>query len=289
MTLLDRIDDVNRALPGRAYFRFFVNDMPLGFIDTQLLDALPYPLFVIDRQNRRVDSRFAADARKDFEHRLTDFFKDFFAQRQLSGWRDEQYAVGQSFASPPVFLLERAALSFLGLTGYGVHINGYVEKNNGLFMWIGKRALDKPTSPGKLDQIVAGGQPHGISLMDNVIKECAEEASIPRHLAATAKPVSALSYRYDIAPIGLRPDVIFNYDLKLPADFTPQVNDNEVHSFRLYAMEELLTLLTDTQAFKFNSAVVIIDFAIRHGLISADHPDYLALHAGMHRRRTIVD
>ncbi len=38
-------------------------------------------------------------------------------------------------------------------------------------MWIARRAHDKPTCPGMLDNFVAGGQPVGASLKDNVIKE----------------------------------------------------------------------------------------------------------------------
>jgi hypothetical protein len=37
------------------------------------------------------------------------------------------------------------------------------------------------------DHIVAGGQPYGITPIDNVIKECEEEASIPIELAKLAK------------------------------------------------------------------------------------------------------
>lgn len=284
MALLDRIHDVNRALPGRDYFRLWVNDSAVGFVDTQLLDDLDSVLFTINTTKRRIDMRFATPARADFELAVEDFFKAHFTKHRLTGWRNERYAVGERFGDAPLFLLERAALSYLGITGHGVHINGYIEKPDGLYMWIAKRSPTKPTSPGKLDQIAAGGQPYGISLLDNVIKECEEEASIPRHLAQNAIPVSATSYWYDLAPIGMRPDVIFNYDLKLPADFTPQVNDNEVDSFTLYAMPELLERLAATQDFKFNSAVVIIDFAIRHGLINAEHPDYLALQEGMHQR-----
>lgn len=285
MALIDRITDVNRALPQRAYFTLRVNDIVVGHVDTQLLDELDSTLFAVNTTKRRVDMRFVPAARPDFEHAVEAFFADYFAKHQLNGWRNERYAVSDHFSNPPLFLIERAALSYLGITGYGVHINGYVKSDDGLQMWIGKRSLTKPTSPGKLDQIAAGGQPYGISLMENVIKECKEEANIPRHLAETATPVSAISYWYDVAPVGLRPDVIFNYDLKLPPDFIPQVNDDEVDSFTLYPMRELLEMLTDTQDFKTNSAVVIIDFAIRHGLITPDHPEYLALQKGMHQRR----
>lgn len=282
MALLDRVREVNRRLPQRHYYRLQVNGILLGFIDTQLLDELSTtPLFSIDNKHRRVSADFKD--RQEFETELAAFFKSYFARHRLSGWRDELYGVSENFADEAVFVIERAALSYLGLTGYGVHINGYVEQPDGsIHMWIAKRSLNKPTSPGKLDQIAAGGQPHGISLSANVVKECQEEASIPPSLSQQAKPVSAISYWHDL-DIGVRPDVVFNYDLRLPADFVPQVNDDEVDSFVCYPMDELLQRLADTQDFKFNSAVVVVDFAIRHGLIAPDHPDYVALQAGMNR------
>lgn len=283
MALIDRIYDVNRRMPGRAYYRLLVNNVAVGFVDTQLLDALDVNLFRIQHDHQCVILSFAANERPQFEVAIESFFKDYFEKNQLYGWRNEYYAVAESYASETLFLLERAALSYLGITGYGVHVNGYVRKADEIFMWVAKRSLNKPTSPGKLDQIAAGGQPYNISVWDNVIKECKEEASIPAQLAAQAKPVSAISYWYDLA-IGMRPDVIFNYDLCLPEDFIPQINDDEVDSFVCYPMPELLDLIANTQQFKFNSAVVVIDFAIRHGLITPNHPDYLALQEGMHQR-----
>ncbi len=282
MALLDRIHDVNRRLPNRQYYRLYVNNKAIGWVDTQMLNELTADMFVINIEKRRVDMAFAPSEQKDFEIKINEFFRHYFAKHQLNGWRGEYYAIAESFGKETLFLLERAALSFLGITGHGVHINGYVEKEDGLFMWVGKRAKNKPTFPEKLDQIAAGGLPYDITPKENVIKECQEEASIPRHLAEQAKAVSAISYYYDL-PIGLRPDVIFNYDLKLPADFTPQPNDNEVESFQLYPIEELLDVVANTQNFKFNCAVVVIDFAIRHGIITPEHPDYLALQSGMHQ------
>ncbi|URE06449.1 NUDIX domain [Musa troglodytarum] len=40
---------------------------------------------------------------------------------------------------------------------YGVHMNGYVEMDGQKFLWIGKRSVFKPTYPGMLDHLVAGG------------------------------------------------------------------------------------------------------------------------------------
>ena len=42
--------------------------------------------------------------------------------------------------------------------------------------------------PGMLDNMVAGGQPAGLSLMENVVKEAGEEAGIPCAVAGTARP-----------------------------------------------------------------------------------------------------
>ncbi len=283
MALLDRIREVNRCLPHRRYYRLYANNVGVGFVDTQLLDDLDDSIFHISTQQQRVDISFAPSERVDFERRIEQFFKTFFAQKKLHGWRNERYAVSAGFARETLFLIERAALSFLGITGYGVHVNGYIRTDSGLAMWVAKRSLDKPTSPGKLDQIAAGGQPHGISVWDNMLKECEEEASIPAEIARRATPVSALSYWYDL-DVGMRPDVIFNYDLELPRDFVPHINDDEVDSFELLPMQAVLERLASTQDFKFNSAVVIIDFAIRHGLITPEHPEYLALQEGMHQR-----
>ena len=283
MALIDRIHEINRQMPNRQYYRLYVNNVGVGFVDTQLLDDLADGIFKISPTQRRVDIAFEAHQRQDVEASITHFFKACFSNNQLNVWRDEIYAVSDEFGREPLFLIERSVLSFLGISGYGVHINGYIERDDGIHMWVAKRSLNKQTSPGKLDQIAAGGQPYGLSIWDNMLKECEEEASIPAALATKARSVSVISYFYDL-DIGARPDVIFNYDLRLPNDFEPSVNDGEVDSFTLYPIRELLELIENTHEFKFNSAVVVIDFAIRHGLIKLDHPDYLALQEGMNQR-----
>ena len=43
-------------------------------------------------------------------------------------------------------------------------MNGYVEINGQKFLWIGKRSQMKPTYPGRLDHLVAGGLVRGCQL-----------------------------------------------------------------------------------------------------------------------------
>ncbi len=147
-------------------------------------------------------------------------------------------------------------------------------------MWIGRRALDKANSPGKLDQLVGGGQPAGDSVLDTLLKESAEEADMAAGLAGRAVPVGAITYRTERSE-GLRRDILYVFDLELPADFVPRNTDGEISEFHLWPIEQVIETVRDTDEFKFNCALVVIDFLIRHGYIGPDEPDYLALVHGL--------
>ena len=199
------------------------------------------------------------------------------------GWRGEYYPVMREWGDAPLMRVERAACPWLGVRSWGVHINGFVRRADGLHMWVARRARDKSTYPGMLDNMVAGGQPIGIGLIENVIKECAEEADIPPEIAARARAVGVISYCHQFED-GVKPDQQFCYDLELPADFTPRNTDGEVESFDLWPIDRVIATVRETFDFKFNCNLVIIDFLIRHGLIDADgEPDYTALCLGLGR------
>jgi len=199
---------------------------------------------------------------------------------QVAGWRGECYPVVGAWGEAPLLEIERAAVPFFGVRGFGVHLNGYVEGPGGLGLWVGKRAKTKPTGPGKLDHLAAGGQPHGIGVRDNMIKECLEEAGMERALAEQAVPVGLVSYRCE-RPEGLRDDVLFCFDLALPADWRPRNTDGEVEAFYLWPVAEVKARLAETDDFKFNCALVIVDFLLRRGLIAPDDPGYSALAHGL--------
>ena len=186
----------------------------------------------------------------------------------------------RSASATPVFDMERAAISLFGLPALGVHLNGYVGHGADMKMWVGERSHVKPIEPGKLDQLVAGGQPADLSIWDNLIKECAEEASIDAAMAEKAVSVSAITYRMEVSQ-GLRCDVLYNFDLKLDSAFTPVNADDEVHAFHLWPIDKVTDIVHDTDDFKFNCSLVVIDFLIRHGLITPDHPEYVDCVKGM--------
>ncbi|MBV7435058.1 DUF4743 domain-containing protein [Cardiobacteriaceae bacterium TAE3-ERU3] len=191
----------------------------------------------------------------------------------VTGWRNELYPLAESHHCSPVALIERAAMPLFGGCGYGVHVNGLTKKNNRTYLWIARRAWNKPTDPGKLDQIAAGGMPFGISAFKNMQKESAEEAAISFELSAQAKAVSTSSYFYQVEN-GIRADVLFNYDLWLPDDFAPHNTDGEVAEFSCLPIEEVMEIVEKTDQFKFNANIVLIDLFIRHGHLTPEHKDY---------------
>lgn len=194
----------------------------------------------------------------------------------IPGIRNELYPVTSSFGSPTFFSLERAAAPYFGIKAYGVHMNGYVEKGGKKFLWIGKRSQTKSTYPGMLDHLVAGGLPHGIECGENIMKECEEEAGIPRSISSSAIPVGAISYM-DIDGYRYKRDVLFCYDLKLPESFIPKNEDGEVESFKLIPVAHVSNVIRRTYLFKPNCCLVIINFLFRHGYIRPECFGYLDL------------
>ena len=185
----------------------------------------------------------------------------------------------------PMAELDRGAVAALGVRAFGVHVNGVVERKDGLHLWIGRRSPTKETFPNELDNIVAGGQPIKLSLEENVVKECEEEASIPADLARSAKPAGAVTYAMDTEPDmvdqGLRRDVLYCYDLVLPESFTPKPNDGEIAEYRLMPIADAAAIVERGFEFKFNCALVVIDLLIRRGWLKPTHPEYLDLVRGL--------
>ena len=54
------------------------------------------------------------------------------------------------------------------------------------------------------------------------------------------------------------------------------------NSFELWPFSRVLETIRDSEAFKFNVSLVILDFAIRHGVLQPDDPDYEEIAAGLH-------
>jgi 8-oxo-dGTP pyrophosphatase MutT (NUDIX family) len=207
---------------------------------------------------------------------------DLRGEGLVPGWRDELYPVNQRFGQPPFLVMERAAAPLFGVLAYGVNLNGYVGRGWEMKTWIARRAADKSVDPNMLDLIAGGGQPLGLTLQQNLIKECHEEAGIPASLAERARPVGLVTLLIE-AGEGLRVGQQFNYDLELPEGFQPDNRDGEVAGFELVPVSEILHRLRSADDFMYDVAIVLIDFLVRHGFVGPEDREYLPLVAGLRR------
>ncbi|CAA0403659.1 unnamed protein product [Arabidopsis thaliana] len=290
---LDKINRCNRGSEKLGEFiPFVIEEQIVGYIHKRFTEYLRefHDIFTFsqngscpDRVDGYVTLNLMLQKPEDRTRAVADVIKILGDKGIIPRIRNELYPVKPSFNAPVFFSLERAAAPYFGIKGYGVHMNGYVERDGQKLLWIGKRSLSKSTYPGMLDHLVAGGLPHGISCGGNLVKECEEEAGISRAIADRAIAVGAVSY-LDIDQYCFKRDVLFCYDLELPEDFVPKNQDGEVESFKLIPVAQVASVIKKTSFFKANCSLVIIDFLFRHGFIRPESSGYLDLYQRLRNR-----
>ena len=280
MAFLDHIARCNNVRLGE-FEPWFIGPTRAGFIHGDFAGAIAArpDLFTRSEGGWRLDAAFDTPARR------TAAVEAWLAELRAGGmfagqWRGERYPVTWVFGQAPLMEMERAAVPWLGVRAFGPHMTGYVRRQDGLHVWVPRRSYAKPTYPGQLDNTVAGGQPAHIGLHENLIKECAEEAAIPPELSRRAVAVGHVAYWHQSGAT-LKPDVMTCFDLELPQEFVPQAADGEVHAFELWPVRRVFETVRDTTEFKYNCNLVLIDFFVRHGLMSADDPDFFAVVEGL--------
>lgn len=283
-------------LPSPAgLIRFRIGDLPVGWVSPNLAQALTFfpRSFHFDADGVALASRLRSPgARSDA---LAEAARSL-AERGHFRLRGEAFDVRATPEGPVLATLDRGAVPAFGVISQGVHVNGIVRRRagdgargpagegshgaDGLHLWVGWRSRSKSVAPGKLDHLIAGGIPAGLSAEETLVKEAEEEASMPAALALQARRVGRVSYvmRNDE---GLRRDVLHCFDLALPEDFVPRPNDDEVERFELWPVQRLLEAVRDTDSVKFNVNLVLIDLFLREGLIDPASEQGRRLRAGL--------
>src|SRR6185437_3565490 len=245
MGLLRHLEYCNR-FDARRFRPLQFRGKRIGWVrddNAALLARFP-EIFVVDDKTVTLTARGGFDDVSDAVDRVVEAL---VADGAVSKWRNESFGVTPVWGDPPLFKIDRGAVPLLGVRAYGVHLNGWRRDPAGrIQLWIGRRAPDKKVDPDKLDNLVAGG----------------------------------IGYRMEWST-GARDDTLYIYDLETPADFTPHPHDGEIVAFMLMDAAEVLDRVDRTDDFKFNVNLVIIDFALRHGLIPPAHPEYAALKQGL--------
>lgn len=176
----------------------------------------------------------------------------------IPGWRHEEFAwIDQD--GHAYFQLERSAFRTFGFRSMATHINGYTRAGN---IWLGRRSENKPTDPGKLDNLAAGGIAASETPWVCARRELWEEAGVPPHISDLIQPIGRIHMCRPIPNRGFHDEQLFIYDLELMESFIPTNHDGEVSGFiEIPLSEAAARILADE--FTSDAAFVTADFILR--------------------------
>ncbi|KAH6856488.1 NUDIX hydrolase domain-like protein [Chaetomium sp. MPI-CAGE-AT-0009] len=278
---------------------------PIGYVPLSVLEALEKTAedirgpMKMDHDARTIQlfhDPATEEERTQLVARLTAHWRQNRTFRILKGWRDEPFPV-YGRKGELLFSVERVAVGLFGFARYGIHMTAFVRRNDDksrydFRIWVPKRAADKSTYPGMLDNTAAGGLATNEDPFECAVRESDEEASLPEdYLRKHLKETGIITYIYITderaggEPGWIYPECQWVYDLELPADgsITPCPKDGEVESFSLRTVEEIQEQLAQG-LWKPNCAMVMLDFFARHGILTAENePHYDELCARAHR------
>ncbi|GAB3453391.1 NUDIX hydrolase [Actinophytocola sediminis] len=265
----------------RMYTPFVAGGFHLGWVNRDRLDLFrAETIFQILPNMVLLDERLRTPAERTAA--LAETARRWRDQGMVPGWRGETYDIVPFPDGPVVMRMERAVTRMFGFINRGAHINGYVRDGDDILMWIARRSAGKPTFPGLLDQMVAGGMTSSMTPEMVAGKEAREEAGVGVELVDAIRRVSAITIFMEYGDILLR-DVDYVFDLELPAEFVPRPIDAEVAGFELLPIDEVFHLVTESDRFKPDCNLVVLDFLVRHQRLRPEDPLFEQTVLGLRR------
>lgn len=170
-------------------------------------------------------------------------------------WRDEQLLV-RGDAGTAFGTIERGAVRALGIATQAVHLTAVAPDGT---IWVQRRALDKPTDPGRWDTLVGGLVPVHESLEEALARETWEEAGLrPGQLGRlhrggtirTRRPLPELAHGYVV-------EELHWWSGELPDGVQPSNQDGEVAEFACMQPDALCAAL-ERDAFTVDAALVLL-------------------------------
>ncbi|KAI8196707.1 hypothetical protein KHU50_010063 [Colletotrichum sp. SAR 10_65] len=163
-----------------------------------------------------------------------------------------------------------------GILTTGAHLNVYkITKEKGFQVWVSQRPDTQPNFPGLLDQAAAGGfTPSHKTILECIEKEKKQESKgYPRNwreLMHQSPDIPTIQFfdvrdeRWEKGYAGLpEPGIRKAYDLRVNDE---EIKGKEGQTFKLMGIDEVRESMLHGR-WKPNSALVMIDFMIRHRLI----------------------
>ncbi|KAH6721986.1 thiamine pyrophosphokinase-related protein [Leptodontidium sp. MPI-SDFR-AT-0119] len=260
---------------------------PHGYIESSTVKAMPWTEdFQLIHSSTHKRVQLIADTTIAANEAISEVLQTAREKKLfncLKGWRNEEYRI---LGARSDIKVERAGAGLFGIITIGVHMTVFTRlKSTGeIRIWVPTRSMTTTTYPGMLDSSVAGGVPVGVEPFECLVKEAAEEASLSEDLTRqNAKSVGCVSEFCAKDDGQLEPSVKYVYDMEIEEGVQPRPADSEVQEFRLTPVDEVKKNILGGM-YKPMSAMVIIDFLVRHGILNVgNEKDYSEVVARTHR------
>ncbi|TVY19239.1 Uncharacterized protein LARI1_G002594 [Lachnellula arida] len=299
-TLLDIVNEID-SFPyhgstdydqyTNGLWRFYLPDdlRPHGYISNFVAETMPWTSdFHLDARSVPKRIQLLADSPATANKAIATLLqttRDRNIFPCLTGWRNEEFRV---LGARSDIRIERAGAHLLGITTTGVHMTVFTRSRDGseLLIWVPKRSSSLKVAPGKLDNSIAGGVPAGMQPFACLLKEAAEEASLPEELMRRCAKAVGCVTEFSAKDGGkgvLAPSLKYVYDMEVGGEVELRPADDEVEEFRLMTAVEVKRSIVEGE-FKPMCVMVLIDFLVRHGVLTCeDERDYAELVARTHR------
>ncbi|ROW10397.1 hypothetical protein VMCG_01794 [Cytospora schulzeri] len=306
--LLDLINGVDNVPPSFNYNGFYRLLLPNdtrthGFLTPETVSKLPWTAcFTINHEDKIVqltvtDPEAAHHINEAFQAVVdgalnlgTSVFPNLTSHSEMVSIPGARTSPREN---PEPIRLERFVAPLFGICSRGAHLTAYVRDTTqpggspgGLRIWVARRDVNLHTYPGILDTTVAGGVKAEDTPLGCILAESDEEASLPydyvqRHVV----PTGVVNYVTQSKKTGqVLPTILYVYDLELEEGMAPQPKDGEVEGFYLMTVEDVTRAMMNGE-FKPNCCLVMLDFFVRHGLITEENEsDYLEIVTRLRRR-----
>ena len=231
-----------RHVPPADWLPWRCDDSPLGWLSTEranwLAQQLPDCSLLPTALVWHAESVESAERSTQLQTALT-AARD---QGLLTGWRNERFSFWHADCLTPdpqcpSFLdVERSGFRWLGMLSHAVHVNGFLPDGR---LWCGRRALNKATDPGMLDNVTAGGLPSGETAQTCLQRELAEEAGL-FSLEGQVLQAAGSVRTSRLEPQGWHDESVLVFNLTLADTFKPVNQDGEVAEFLCLSPQQVL-------------------------------------------------